>query len=66
MKGGEYGWTDGCTVLAIVAMNFINLPHPFYEVAEVHTASPVCTSASTIWLRQFIHLISSSGCQPQE
>jgi hypothetical protein len=29
MTGGEYGWTDAYTVLVIVAMNFINLPHPF-------------------------------------
>jgi hypothetical protein len=54
-----------------VASDFINLPHPFYEVVEVHTVSPVCTSTSNIWLRlshlkQFIHLISSGGCQPQE
>jgi hypothetical protein len=38
-------------VLVTVATQFINMPHPFYEVAEVHTASPVCTSASNIWLR---------------
>lgn len=48
---GEYGWTDGYTALVIVATNIINLPHPFNEVAEVHTASQVCTSASNIWLR---------------
>lgn len=31
-------------MLVIVATNFINLPHPFYEVAEVHIPKTVHTS----------------------
>jgi hypothetical protein len=56
-----------------LANHFINIPHPFYEVAEIHTANPVCTSANNIWLRlshlsQFILLIvvvvvSHTDCQ---